>query len=304
MNQKARILYYTNSTKITQNDIKNVLVNVGVRKGDVIMVHSDIGTFGKLRTFDRSFLLQSLIDSIKEAVGPKGTIIMPTFTYSFYKNEPYDIKNSKSTVGTLTEYFRKQPRVSRTMHPTHSVAIWGKHKNELLKIGNDTFDKSSIFGKLHQVNAKFVFFGVPFYKSCTFIHYIEQIHGVPYRYMKKFKGKIIKNNKEYEDEIFLYYRYACFFNSFLNLEKHLAKKGLLREAKVGNSSISMIEADVLFSECYKRLDQDSYFLLKNDTTILKLFNNSIYFFLKYFPWPIRIFNDIASSIFRWIKMQD
>lgn len=32
---------------------------------------------------------------------------MPTFTYSFCKNEIYDKLNSKSTVGVLTEYFRK-----------------------------------------------------------------------------------------------------------------------------------------------------------------------------------------------------
>ncbi|MBI3034741.1 AAC(3) family N-acetyltransferase [Candidatus Woesearchaeota archaeon] len=126
-------LYYSNSTPITKNGIKNALLSLGVKKGDLVMVHSDIKPFGRLGTSDRDFLLQSLIDAIKESVGANGTIVMPTFTYSFFKNLPYDAKNSKSAVGVLTEYFRKQPDVGRTIHPTHCVAICGRHKNELLK---------------------------------------------------------------------------------------------------------------------------------------------------------------------------
>ena len=191
MSQMAsNILYYADSAPVTQKDIENALADAGIKKGDTIMVHSDIGSFGKLGTLDREFLLQSLVKSLKNTIGPDGTIIMPTFTYSFNKHEPYDIKNTKSTVGTLTEYFRKQKDVSRTAHPTHSAAIWGKHKKELLNIGKGTFDKSSIFGKFHQMNGKFVSFGVPLHMSCTFIHYIEHIHKVPYRYIKKIKGKI------------------------------------------------------------------------------------------------------------------
>ena len=199
-------LYYSDSAKITQKDIENALVDVGITKGDTIMIHSDAGSFGKLGIFDRDIILQALCDSMKNVVGNEGTIIMPAFTYSFCNNESYDINNSKSTVGVLTEYFRKQSDVSRTNHPTHSVAVWGKHKKELLNIGKGTFDKSSIFGKFHEMNGKFVSFGVSLNKSCTFVHYIECMHGVPYRYMKKFHGKIISGKREYEDEISFCYR--------------------------------------------------------------------------------------------------
>ncbi len=298
---KPNALYYANSTPITKKNFVNALKEVGVNKGDIIMVHSSISSFGKLGTFEKDFLLQSLIDSLKESVGNKGIIIMPTFTYSFFKNEPYDVKNSKSTVGVLTEYFRKQPDVNRTIHPTHSVAICGRHKDMLLNIGKDSFDKASIFGKLHQMNGKIVFLGVPFHKACTFIHYIEQIHGVPYRYMKKIEGKIINGNKKYEDEFDFYYKYACFFNSFLNFEKHLLKKGLIKEVKIGHSTISMIQCDDLLKEGCKLLEKDIFFLLRNDKAIFKLINNGLYFFLVYIPWPLRILNEAGANIFRFFK---
>ena len=293
MKQKSTdALYYSNSASVTKNDIKNTLTNVGVQKGDFIMVHSDIKSFGRLATSDRDFLLQTLIDAVKESGGNGGTIIMPTFTYNFFKNKPYDIKNSKSVVGALTEYFRNQKDVSRTLHPTHCVAIWGRHKNELLNIGKGTFDKDSIFGKLHKMNCKFVFFGAPF-RICTFIHYIENMHKVPYRYIKKFRGKIIADGKEYEDKFLVYCKYFFFFNSMLGLENHLLKNGMLKEAKVGDGIISMIGANTLFDEGFKLLDKDIYFLVKNEPFIFKLFNNIIYPFLVYFPWPFRMINSIV-----------
>lgn len=296
----SKAIYYADSKQITQKDIENALAGLGIKKGDSIMVHSDIGSFGKLAAFDRTSLLQALVDSLKESVG-NGTIIMPTFTYSFFKNEPYDIANSKSTVGTLTEYFRKQTDVSRTIHPTHSVAVWGKHKKDFLNIGKCTFGKGSIFGKIHGMNCKIVFLGVPFHKSCTFIHYIEEMHKVPYRYMKKIRGKIIAD-KKYEDEFDFYYKYACFFNSFIGLERHVVKKGFLKEVRVGHGTISMIEPNKLFEEGCKLLDQDIYFLLRNDKPIFKLINKGLYLFLIYTPWPLKILNEAGSKVFRFIKL--
>jgi len=282
------VLYYADSAPLTQKDIESALISIGINKGDVIMVHSDISSFGKLGASSRNSLLAALLESLKKSVGKNGTIIMPAFTYSFFKNKPYDIKNSNSAVGVLTEYFRNQQDVVRTIQPNHSVAIWGRHNKYLSEIGKDSFDESSIFGKLHKMNGKIVFLGVPFHKSCTFVHYIEQIHGVPYRHIKKFKCRIILEDKEYEDEFSIYYRYSFFFNSMSGLEEHLTKKGLLKEVKVGNGKIAMVECSRLFKEGYKLLDKDAYFLLKKEPFIFKLFNYGMYPFLRYMQLPLKI----------------
>lgn len=300
---ESKTLYYSDSALITKKDIINALTKLGVKKGDIILIHSDIGVFGKLATFDKNFLLQSIIDSFKEVVGESGTIVMPTFTYSFLKNKPFDVAKSKSTVGTLTEYFRQQPEVKRTIHPTHSVAIWGKYKNSLLNIGKGTFNKTSIFGKLHELHCKIIFFGVSFHKSCTHIHYIEEIHGVPYRYVKKIKGKIIVDKKEYEYQFLFYCRYAFVINSFLRLEKRLKKVGLLKEVRLGNSLISITGVDDMFNEGYKLLDKDRYFFLKEDTIAIRIYNRVVCFLLDYTPWPIRILNDIASKLLRFFRFK-
>lgn len=295
------ILYYADSVAITKKDIVNALEALGVRKGDTVMVHSDAGSLGKLGVFDRNLLLQSIVDALKDSVGNEGTIIMPTFSYNFYKDVPFDVDNTKSTVGILTEHFRKQHGVVRTIHPTHSVAIWGRHKEELSSVDNDTFGEASIFGKLHKANAKIIFFGVSFEKSCTFVHYIEQVHKVPYRYMKQLKNKIIINGKDQEKDFYFYYRYAFFLNSFARFEKHLIDNVFLREILLGHGKISAINCKELFEEGMKLLDKDECYLLKNDTVKFRFFNRVCCPFIKFIPWPFAFINNLVSAFLYRIR---
>ncbi len=262
MKKKETALYSSKGDKINKSNFIKSLKSVGVKEGDTIFVHSDVSVFGKLATLDRNLLLSSIIDSIREVVGNDGTIIVPTFSYSFCKNEIYDPSKTKSTVGTLTEYFRKQKGIIRTTHPIFSVAIWGKNKQYFANINHDSFDENSIFGKLHKTKGKILFLGAPFV-SCTYLHYIEQMHGVPYRYIKKFKGKI-KNKKIYKDEYTFFVRYldrGIIFDT-RKLEKHLIKKEVMKETMLGNGRILMVESNDLFNEGMKLLDKDIYYFLK------------------------------------------
>lgn len=263
VSRQEKPLYETNNSAICYADFIQSLKKVGIQQKDIIFVHSDISVFGKLCTPSRSFLLKNLINALKETVGKTGTIVMPTFTYSFCKGEAFDVNNTCSNVGVLTEFFRKQPKTTRTTHPIFSVAIWGKQKKELVKISKDSFDADSIFGKLHQLNGKIIFLGAPF-RSCTYLHFIEQAHGVPYRHIKSFKGKIKAGGREYKDEYTYLVRYLDrdVILDTTKLENYLLNKKLMSEVKLGNSRILMVESATLLKEGCRLLDKDIYFFLK------------------------------------------
>jgi aminoglycoside 3-N-acetyltransferase len=256
-------LYKDKNNQIYYSDFFNALKTAGINNNDIVFVHSDISVFGKLCNFGRNFLFDTLIGAIKEAVGIGGTILMPTFSYSFCNNEKFDVHNTKSTVGVLTEHFRNQPDVKRTIHPIFSISIWGKYQKKFLDIGKDSFGKKSVFYKLHKMNGKIIFFGASF-GSCTYIHYIEQTHGIPYRYLKTFRGKIRDYDREYDDECTYFVRYLnkTIITDLSRFERHLLMKGLMEEVKVGTGKILIVDADVLFKEGYKLLDKDIYFFLK------------------------------------------
>ena len=238
------------------SDFVDAIKKAGVKEGDKIFVHCDIAVFGKLAGSDRNFLLNSLIEALKESVG-KGTLIFPTFTYSYCWNQVFDVQNSKSTVGVLSEHFRNMPGVIRTLHPVFSVAIWGKDKEKYRVVDGDCFGKDSIFGRLHQEKAKILFFGAEF-QSGTFMHYVEQSYKVPYRYMKTFSGKIRINGREYNDSCTYFVRNLdekVVYDASL-FEKYLLGNHLINKVKIGNGEILLADADVLYNEAFKQLDKD------------------------------------------------
>ncbi len=258
--------------KIYYRNIAASLKKVGIKKNDTLFIHSDVAAFGKIGEItDKNAFLALLLNAFKEAVGSKGTIIMPTFTYSFCKHEPYSVQKSPSTVGIFTEYFRKQKGVVRTLHPIFSAAVWGRKKNNFLKIGKDSFGNDSLFAALHRDNARIVVFGAPLKNSVTFLHYIEQKYGVPYRYLKEFNGTIIARNKKYSD-ICTYFVRRLDQNIELDMsrfERHVKKNKLMHEIKLGSGRILAIEATTFFNEAWKLLDKNIYSFIKNSPKIKK-----------------------------------
>ena len=104
---------------ITREDIRYSLQLMGIRPGDTLLVHSALSSIGYVEGG-----ADSVVDAFLDAVGPDGTIVMSTLTGWF---SPFDAATSPSTVGHISEVFRRRPGVLRSLHPVHSVAAWGKH---------------------------------------------------------------------------------------------------------------------------------------------------------------------------------
>ncbi|MCW1523361.1 AAC(3) family N-acetyltransferase, partial [Campylobacter jejuni] len=75
-----------------------------------------------------------------KVLGKEGTLLMPTFTYSFCKNETYDKVHSKGKVGVLNEFLELAGGVRRTSDPIFSFAVKGAKADIFLK------ENSSCFG--------------------------------------------------------------------------------------------------------------------------------------------------------------
>lgn len=263
-----KALYEHSGRAITPDDITQTLRSLGIVPGDTLLIHSRVSAFGKFLLFDRDAFFKEIEQAFLDAVGEEGTIVMPTFSYSFCNKEIFDMAKTPSTVGVLTEHFRKQSGVSRTKHPIFSVAISGRHRNEFLNIEKDSFDAQSIFGHLHRVNAKQVFFGASF-ESATFVHYIEQAHGVPYRYMKTLEGIIRENGKEYSDSATYNVRYLDkdVVTELARFEKHLVSIGAMKRAELGSGIIEVVSCEDAFREGMAMLDKDIYSFLHHPAQI-------------------------------------
>jgi len=246
-----------------KEEFVTALREVGVRHGDKCFVHCDIRVFGWPKTTDWPLLLGSLEEALIEAVGADGTLILPTFSYSFCKHETFDVAMTPGTVGVLNEHFRKRLDVRRSNHPIFSVAVWGNTRDMLVQVGDDSFSEDSVFGSLYRDRGKIVFLGADF-GSCTFIHFVEQCHGVPYRYMKTFAGTVIENGIRHARQCTFFVRYldANVVLDLSRLKTELLANGAMKTASVNGGPILAVDADALFRKAWEMLDADTFSLLR------------------------------------------
>lgn len=229
------------------------LRSLGIKQGDILCVHSQIFSLGRALLPKEEFL-EELVSILKELVGNEGTLIMPTFSYSFCKNEVFDINKSSSTVGLLTEWFRKDVEVKRTHHPIFSFAVWGKMQEEYLDIGPDAFGLDSVYGKMIRDNGKILMFGAN--KGYTF-HYLAEEHvRVPYRFFKVFEGEIVdeKGNKKYSSVP--YFVRNLDIKSEFDEEKladFLLKKHIQKQVAFGKGTLGVVKCREMYFEAISAL---------------------------------------------------
>ena len=133
-------------------DVGSCLHNIRIFPNDVVMLHGNAGVAAQLPNLENKDALNYLIKQLLKYFEDQGTLVVPTFSYSFTKKEDYDIIHSKSRVGQFSESFRKFPGVVRSRHPIFSVASIGRYalefKNSFI---NDCFGKGSAFDLLNKL---------------------------------------------------------------------------------------------------------------------------------------------------------
>jgi aminoglycoside 3-N-acetyltransferase len=174
--EKQRAELIKNKQVVTEADIADVLKKADIRPGDTVMVHSALSKIGYVEN-GANAVINALLDSI----GTDGTLVMPAFptvgyNYDYLKSDPlFDLNQTPSRMGAVTETFRKKAGVARSLHPTDSVSAYGKQAGYLVKdhFGQLTpYNSYSPFYRLSELNAKILMIGVKL-DSLTSLHTLE-----------------------------------------------------------------------------------------------------------------------------------
>jgi Aminoglycoside 3-N-acetyltransferase len=110
-----------------------VLHRVGLRQGDSTLVQSSFDAF---EGFDGK--PSDVIEVLKDVVGPRGLLMMPTIPFSgtaieWARSHPLvGVRRTPSRMGLISQIFRRSPNVMRSMHPTHPVTAWGAQAAECM----------------------------------------------------------------------------------------------------------------------------------------------------------------------------
>lgn len=244
------------------SDINKHLKNFGLSESDTIMIHGDAGIAAQYIFEDSSDPISKFILQLFEYFH-KGTVIVPTFTYSATKGELFDPSQTPSEIGQFSETFRKMKGVVRSCHPIFSVSCYGNQAEYFIDtINTDCFGKDTFFDKIYSNNVKILVLGCGL-ESVTFVHFIEQTLNVPYRYFKNFKAQI-KNNKIIEKTSVSYFvrKLDLDFNIDLSdFEKEAIRDDKLIKKPFGRFNAYLISSKDFFNISSELIRHNEYALV-------------------------------------------
>jgi aminoglycoside N3'-acetyltransferase len=144
-----------------------------------IFIHTDVSKVARttIRGIDtKEGLLPGLHKFLKESFSEQ-ELWFPAFNYDFAKTLVFDPINDPIQVGALNESLRTSTEERIRVRPQVSP-----------------FDLDGEFAELRNRNGAITFFGASL-ESLTFIHYVEKLAEIPYRYEKLFKGNLLLDNQ-------------------------------------------------------------------------------------------------------------
>lgn len=167
----------------TKQDLKQQLREAGLKQTDTILIHSSMKAIGEVEGG-----ADTVLDAWMEYF-EKGLLLLPTHTWAQMSPEHsvYDPQREESCVGLLTNLFRKRPGVVRSLHPTHSMAAFGREAAEYVageENCNTPCTPGGCYDRLRQVKGKVLLAGVGHERN-TFIHSVEEVLNVPNRLKDK-----------------------------------------------------------------------------------------------------------------------
>lgn len=167
----------------TKEDLKKQLAEAGLLPTDTVLVHSSMKAIGAVEG-GADTVLDAWMEYFSE-----GLLLLPTHTWRQMSAEynVFDPEKEESCVGLLTNLFRKRDGVVRSLHPTHSMAAYGRTAADYIRGEencNTPCTPGGCYDRLRTVSGKILLVGVGHERN-TFIHSVEEVLNVPNRLTDK-----------------------------------------------------------------------------------------------------------------------
>ena len=160
----------------TKQSLMNDLKNMNLDGKEAIMVHSSMKSIGEVEG-GADTVVDAFMEYFKE-----GLFMTPTHTWAQMNAEyaTFNASTEPACVGIIPNVFRKREGVVRSLHPTHSIAAYGKNATEYIKGEENATTPcppGGCWDRLREVGAKILLLGVTHGRN-TFIHSVDEALGV------------------------------------------------------------------------------------------------------------------------------
>ena len=219
-------------TTLGAAEVTRQLRKLGVQPGGVLLVHS---SFRAVRPVEGGPM--GLIQALRDALGPGGTLVMPSWTGS--DDEPFDPTSTPAApdLGVVPETFWRLPGVARSSHPfAFAAAGLQAHLITADPVPLPPHIPESPVGRVHELDGQVLFLGVG-HDADTTIHLAEILAGVPYRLPRH--CTVVREGRpvrvEYGENDHCCARFAL-------VDGWLRERGLQSEGSVGHAQARLARA--------------------------------------------------------------
>jgi aminoglycoside 3-N-acetyltransferase len=230
---------------------------MGIRPGGTIVLVADVTLIAwAFRKAGQRFQVAMLLDAFLDHLGDQGTLAIPTFNFDLKANDRFDILHTPTISGALGQAALSHPAFMRTPHPLHSFAVAGAQQQAFLQADDpSSFGERSSFALLHGLGAQVLAIGMPLEPAFTYVHFVEESMGVPYRRWRNIPIIYTDHSGTTSKRIFkLYAKRPGHVNDFKALEPLLKSAEALTSGEVDGSHYliadlqkahAVIEGDIL-----------------------------------------------------------
>ena len=242
-----------------RTSIGDQLGALGLPRGGVVLVHSSLSSLGHVPGG-----AAVVIDGIRDALGPEGTLLMPALSYATVNadNPVFDVLRTPSCVGVIPETFRTMPGVMRSICPTHSVAGIGPLAEKLLgghHLDDTPCGSHSPWRLLPERAGHILFLGCGL-RPNTSMHGIEELARPPYLFGEMATYTVIHPDGRQR-------RQDCRRHDFRGFGQHYERiatihdGGWIAEGQVLQATAHLVRAARLWEEAYAAYVRDPLFFV-------------------------------------------
>ena len=226
---------------ITKDDIFTFLEGAGIQSDDTVTIHCSLRSIGKIENG-----ADGLIDAFREYLRD-GLFIVPTHTWNkVWRESPYyDVRSAVPDIGTLAEVAAFRKDGVRSLHPTHSVAAFGKGAAEFVRGEENCASPAplgSCLSRLYEANGKVLLVGVGHERN-TYLHSVDERLGIPDRLnpnpyeitIVDYDGRILKSPPFHSH--FTAASDRCVSEYYPNYKEAFEYAGAVTYARLGNAPV-------------------------------------------------------------------
>jgi len=257
--------------KLTERDIHLALESVIASDDEVIVLFSGIYTFAHRFGWPVEQSPSRILAVIEEHIGSNRTLLIPTYSFSFCSAKVFDLERTETDIGAIPNAAIGRLGYFRTSQPINSYSVRGPRTEEIMSLPCTTaWGEDGALGWMEKVNAKICILGVPWGEACSLFHYAEEVCSVPYRYFKRFAGKLFRNGeyiRECHEVIYARSIKVPPKIDFQSVYPQLSKAGVIQKSTHDFIPLESAKAKDIVKITCEILEADPYAYVVNDNEV-------------------------------------